>query len=53
MMTVAFGLLALFCFFLWRSKAQWGWAVVVAVLVIGVIIFMRDVDFTSNLGVQL
>jgi hypothetical protein len=53
MMTLTWGLLAIGSFFLWRSKARWGWAVVMAALVLGIVIFMRDVDFTSNLGIQL
>ena len=53
MMTVTWGLLALGCFFLWRRKAQWGWAAVVAALIIGTVIFIRDVDFAANLGIQL
>ena len=53
MMTLTFGLLAVSSFALWRYKARWGWAAVMAALVIGIIIFMRDVDFASNLGVQL
>ena len=53
MMTLAMALLTLSCLFLWIRKAQWLWAVVMVVLVIGVIIFVGDVDFSSNLGVQL
>ena len=53
MMTLAFGLLALAGFFLWRRKAKWGWALVMAALVIGIVIFVQDVDFSSNLGIQL
>jgi drug/metabolite transporter (DMT)-like permease len=53
MMTLALALLAVSAFFLWRRKARWGWAVVMAVLVIGIVIFLRDVDFSSSLGVQL
>ena len=53
MMTLAFGLLAVSCFFLWRHKAQWGWAAVMIALILGIIIFMGDVDFSSKLGVQL
>jgi hypothetical protein len=53
MMTLAMVLLALSCFFLWVRKAQWGWTMVMAVLVIGIIIFVRDVDFSTNLGIQL
>ena len=53
MMTVTFGLLAVSCFFLWRREAQWGWAVVMIALILGIVIFMGDVDFSSKLGVQL
>jgi drug/metabolite transporter (DMT)-like permease len=53
MMTLTLGLLTLSCYFLWRRKAHWGWAAVMAALLIGIIIFVRDVDFAANLGVQL
>ncbi len=53
MMTLANGLLAIACYFLWRNQARWGWIAVMVVLVIGIVIFMRDVDFNSNLGIQL
>lgn len=53
MMTTTMGLLAVSAFFLWWRKAQWGWALIMAALVIGIIIFLRDVDFSSSLGVQL
>jgi drug/metabolite transporter (DMT)-like permease len=53
MMTVTLGLLALSAYFLWRRRAHWGWAAVMAALLIGIIIFVRDVDFASSLGVQL
>jgi hypothetical protein len=53
MMTLTWGLLAISSFFLWRNKARWGWVAVMAALVIGIVIFMHDVDFTSNLGIQL
>ena len=52
MMTLTFALLAGNCFFLLRRKAKWGPAVVMAALVIGVVIFVRDVDFAANLGIQ-
>jgi hypothetical protein len=38
---------------LWWSKAQWGWAAVMVALIIGIVIFVGDVDFTQNLGIQL
>lgn len=53
MMTVTFGLLAVSSYFLWRREAEWGWAAVLIVLVLGIVIFMGDVDFSSRLGVQL
>lgn len=53
MMAVAFALLAANCVMLWRRKARWGPAVAMAALIIGVIIFARDVDFSTNLGIQL
>ena len=53
MMTLAFALLAVATFFLWWRKAKWGWAVVMAALILGIVIFVGDVDFTQNLGIQL
>ena len=53
MMTVAFGLLAVSSYVLWRRKAGWGWGLVMAALVLGLIVFARDVDFSANLGLQL
>jgi hypothetical protein len=53
MMTVTYGVLAVSCFFLWYRKAQWGWAAVIIALILGIMIFMGDVDFSTNLGVQL
>lgn len=53
MMTVTFGLFAVSSFFLWWRKARWGWALVMAALALGVIIFVQDVDFSSPLGIQL
>ncbi|MBZ0146590.1 MAG: DUF368 domain-containing protein [Pseudorhodoplanes sp.] len=53
MMTLAFGLIAVSCFFLWRREARWTWTLVIAALVVGVIIFVQDVDFAATLGVQL
>lgn len=53
MMTLAHGLLALSCYFLWRRRARWGWMTVMLVLLLGVVIFARDVDFSTNLGIQL
>ena len=52
MMTVTFGLLAAGCIALWR-RARWGWALVMAALVLGIVVFVGDVDFSSNLGIQL
>ena len=53
MMTLAQGLLAVSCYFLWRGRARWGWMTVILVLIMGAVIFFRDVDFGTNLGVQL
>ena len=53
MMTVAIALLAVSCFFLWVRKAQWAWTLVMAALIIGIVIFVTDVDFSANLGIQL
>jgi hypothetical protein len=53
MMTVTYGLLAVSAFFLWRRKSAWGWAAVLIALLLGIVIFMGDVDFSSRLGVQL
>ena len=53
MMTLAFALLAVTVFLLWWGKAQWGWAAVMIALIIGIVIFVGDVDFTQNLGIQL
>ena len=53
MMTLAFGLIAVGCFVLWRRKAQWAWALVMAAVIVGGIIFVGDVDFSATLGVQL
>lgn len=53
MMTLAFALIAVGSFFLWRRKAQWSWVLVMAALIVGVIIFVGDVDFGAKLGVQL
>ena len=52
MMTVTYALLAIASILLWR-RVQWSWALVMAALVLGIVIFMQDVDFSSNLGVQL
>lgn len=53
MMTLAFGLLAVSSYFLWRRKARWGWTLAIASLILGIVIFVGDVDFSSNLGIQL
>lgn len=53
MMTAAMLLLTLSCIFLWWNKAQWVWLPVMAALIIGIVIFVQDVDFSTNLGVQL
>jgi hypothetical protein len=53
MMTLTFALLAVSSFFLWWRKAQWGWVAVLAALVLGLVIFNGDVDFSQNLGIRL
>jgi len=53
MMTAAMVLLTISCIFLWWQKAQWVWLPVLAALIIGTIIFVQDVDFSTNLGIQL
>ncbi|MEM7462871.1 MAG: hypothetical protein AAF362_09320 [Pseudomonadota bacterium] len=53
MMTLAHLIIAVSAFFLWRRNAEWGWITMMLVLVIGLYIFLQDVDFSSNLGVQL
>ena len=53
MMTAAMILLTVSCIFLWWNKAQWVWLPVMAALIIGIIIFVNDVDFSSSLGIQL
>ena len=53
MMTVTFALLAVSSYVLWRRKAGWGWSLVMAALVLGLIIFAGDVDFSAPLGLQL
>ncbi len=53
MMTLTFATLAVSSFFLWWRKAQWGWVAVLAALVLGLVIFNGDVDFSQNLGIRL
>ena len=53
MMTLAMLLLAVSVFLLWWHKARWGWLTVMAALIVGIVIFFQDVDFTTNLGIQL
>ncbi|MGD9501001.1 MAG: hypothetical protein AB7V40_00765 [Methyloceanibacter sp.] len=53
MMTLAFALPALGLFLLWRRKARWSWALVVASLILGIVIFIGDVDFAQELGIRL
>jgi uncharacterized membrane protein YgdD (TMEM256/DUF423 family) len=53
MMTLTFALLAVSSFFLWWRKAQWGWVAVLAALVLGIVIFSGDVDFSQDLGIHL
>ena len=52
MMTVTYGLLAIACLLLWW-RVRWAWAFVMAALVLGIVVFVGDVDFSSNLGIQL
>jgi hypothetical protein len=52
MMTIAFALLALAILLLWR-RVQWSWALVLAALILGIVIFAQDVDFSTKLGIQL
>lgn len=52
MMTIAFALMAAAVILLWRGAA-WSWLLVMAALALGVVIFVGDVDFASNLGIQL
>ena len=53
MMTAAMSLLTVGCIALWWKKARWVWLTVMLALVVGVAIFVQDVDFSSNLGIQL
>lgn len=53
MTTLAFGLIAVSCYLLWRGNAAWTWTLVLAALVVGGIVFVGDVDFGTKLGVQL
>ena len=53
MMTLAHALLAIGAYFLWRHGSRWGWNAVMLALMLGGVIFMRDVDFSSALGVRL
>ncbi len=53
MMTLSLALLSVGCFFLWRRQSHWVWITVVVALAIGIAIFVQDVDFHTDLGVQL
>jgi hypothetical protein len=53
MTTLAFGLIAASCFFLWRRSAAWSWALVLLALAVGGLVFVGDVDFSTQLGLQL
>jgi drug/metabolite transporter (DMT)-like permease len=53
MTTLAFALLALSSFLLWRRQARWSWTFVMLALVLGIAIFVNDVNFSANLGIQL
>jgi hypothetical protein len=52
MMTLTFLLLAANIFCLLRRKSRWGPIVALVSLVIGIVIFVGDVDFAANLGIQ-
>ena len=53
MMTTAFALLAIGCVLTWRRMPGWAAASVLLALAIGIAIFAQDVDFSTNLGIQL
>jgi len=52
MMTIAFALLAVASLLLWL-RLRWSWVLVFAALILGIVIFVQDVDFATNLGIQL
>jgi hypothetical protein len=53
MTTLAFALIAAASFLLWRRNDRWAWPLVIAALIVGAIVFVGDVDFSSKLGIQL
>jgi hypothetical protein len=53
MTTLAFGLIAVSCFLLWRKNAAWTWTLVLAAIAVGAVVFVGDVDFGTKLGIQL
>lgn len=53
MTTLAFALIAAASYLLWRRDGAWSWPLVVAALIVGAVVFIGDVDFSSKLGIQL
>jgi hypothetical protein len=51
MMVLVFLLIAVASFSLLK-KAKWGWVLVMVALLIALGIFISDVDFSTNLGLQ-
>jgi hypothetical protein len=51
MMVLSFGLFAVGSYTLLR-RWSWGWWLVMAALVVGTIVFIRDVDWSQPLGLQ-
>jgi hypothetical protein len=51
MMVLVFLLIAVASFSLLK-KAKWGWVLVMVALLIALGIFIGDVDFSTNLGLQ-
>jgi hypothetical protein len=51
MMVLTFLLIAIASFALLK-KAQWAWMLVMVALVVALGIFINDVDFSTNLGLQ-
>ena len=53
MTTLAFTLIAVASFLLRRRDGARAWPLVLAALIVGAIVFVGDVDFSSKLGIQL
>jgi hypothetical protein len=51
MMVLTFLLIAIASFALLK-KAQWAWMLVMVALLVALGIFINDVDFSTNLGLQ-